>query len=502
MNTDERRAHKLDKIRRKCEQPTVLGFLFFCRYFFKILNGVKFRENWHHRKIAESLLRCYRHEINRLLINIPPRYSKTELVVIMFIAWCIMLDARSQFIHLSYSDELALDNSGRVQELILLDEFQELWPIKLKKDTKAKGLWRTDKSGGVKAGAAGGSVTGFGAGRGADDDDTAKFGGAIIIDDPLKPDDEMSEAIRTKTNRRMNGTIKSRVNSPETPIIMIMQRLHDMDPAGFVLEGGTGEIWEHLKIPVMDEKGIPLWEFRHGVKELTAIRTADKYVWNGQYMQEPIPDEGEFFHADGARWYDTLPKHLNYYGASDYAVSEGKGDYTEHGVFGVCPDGNIYLVDWWSGQTKADVWFESMLDLVAQYKPNLWAGESGPIKSSIEPFLKKRMRERKNYVVLKWVSHATANYKVAGARGFQALWEAGRVYLPRERQWAQDLLLQLTRFPLGRFDDKVDVCAIFTKMINKVWEQAPIEHTEDKVVPINPLIIEQIWKPVNEEKIW
>ena len=500
MNSDEvLHAHRLDKIRRKCEEISVDGFLFFCRYFFKHAEGTKFHLNWHHRKIAEALIKCYKQETTRLLINIPPRYSKTELTIIMFTAWCLMLDARSKFIHLSYSDELALDNSSRIKELIESDEFQELWDLPIKTDASAKGLWKTTLNGGLKAGASGGSVTGFGAGRGEDDG----FGGAMLIDDPLKPDDEEYETKRKKINRRINATIKSRLNSPKTPIIMIMQRLHDDDPAGFVLNGGTGEEWEHLKIPVLNEDGTPLWPFRHGIEELAAIRAADKYVWNGQYMQEPIADDGEFFHISGANWYDTLPKHLNYYGASDYATTDGGGDYTEHGVFGVCPQGDVYVVDWWSGQTKTDVWIEEQIDLASKYKVNMWTGETGPIKSAVEPWLKRRMRERKTYFPLRWVSHSTPNYKQAHARSFQGLWEAGRVYLPNNKEWAQELVRQLTRFPLGTLDDKVDVCSIFSRQINKVWEQnPPSEQQLPKEIPADaPLVIED-FAPKRKQVGW
>jgi len=106
-----------------------------------------------------------------------------------------------------------------------------------------------------------GPVTGFGAGLG---EDTEGFGGALIIDDPLKPDDAESDLELDNANRRINSTIKTRLNNPKaTPIILIMQRLHDKDPAGFCLDGGTGETWEHLKIPVLRENGKPLWPFRH-----------------------------------------------------------------------------------------------------------------------------------------------------------------------------------------------------------------------------------------------
>jgi predicted phage terminase large subunit-like protein len=417
----------------------------------------------------------------------------------MFIAWSMAKNPYAQFIHLSYSEELALDNSARIKELIGLDEFQALWPIQIKKDASAKGLWRTAQGGGLKAGAAGGTVTGFGAGV-----DGEKFDGAIVIDDPLKPDDAESEPMIKKTNTRLNATVKSRCNVPATPIIMIMQRLHDADPAGFALNGGTGDKWEHLKIPVLKADGKPLWEFRHGVKELAAIRAADKYVWNGQYMQEPIADDGEFFHTDGANWYvsSETPKHLNYYGASDYATKDGEGDYTEHGVFGVCPDGDIYVVDWWSGQTKTDVWIEEQIDLAVKYKVAMWTGETGPIKSAIEPWLKRRMRERKSYFPLRWVSHSTPNYKQAHARSFQGLWEHGRIYLPKDKEWAHELLRQLTRFPLGVLDDKVDVCSIFSRQINKVWEQhPPTEKTDTTVAEDSPLIIEN-FAPVTKQVMW
>lgn len=471
---------KREYLRYRCETD----FLFFVRYFFRIQNGLGFKVNDHHEQIIEALLKCHRHECKRLVINIPPRYSKTELAVVMFIAWSLAKNPKCQFIHLSYSDELALDNSARILELIQSDEYQELWQVSLKPDRKSKSLWRTEQGGGLKAGAAGGAVTGFGAGV-----DDQGFGGAIIIDDPLKPDDEEYEAIRRKTNRRINATIKSRLNSRATPIIMIMQRLHDDDPAGFVLGGGTGEEWEHLKIPVIRPDGSPLWEFRHNMKDLLAIQVADKHVWNGQYMQEPIPDEGDYFTVDNARWYHKLPpkETLNFYGASDYAATDD-GDFTEHGIFAVDPQDNIYIVDWWSGQTKSDVWIEEQIDLMAKYKPLLWGGETGPIKAAVEPWLLRRMRERKTYTSLRWQSHAQVNYKRAIARTFQALWEQNRVFLPEGKEWAQDLLRQLTRFPLGSVDDKVDTCSIFARMISDVWAlEPPKEKEPDKPIEVAPL---------------
>ena len=150
------------------------------------------------------------------------------------------------------------------------------------------------------------------------------------------------------------------------------------------------------------------------------------------------------------------------------------------------------------------MWIEQQLDMCAKYKPLTWVGETGPIKSAVEPWLKRRMRERNTLVPLRWVSHSTANYKVAGARSFQALWEQGRVYLPKNKSWADELLRQLTRFPLGTLDDKVDCCSIFARHIAKVWEQnPPKEEPQGPVVEGKPeLQIEKLWKPPQSESVW
>ena len=466
MNVNELRVAK-----HKCEQ----SILFFTRYFFKKRYGNKFMVNSHHEKIAETLHKVVNGEIKRLIINMPPRYGKTEEAVINFIAYGLAINPASKFIHLSYSDDLVLDNSSQVKELVQSDEFQALWPLELKADSKSKKKWYTGQAGGVYATSAGGAVTGFGAGS----TNSKEFSGAIIIDDPLKPDDADSEAKRAAINNRMNTTIKSRLNSRDTPIIVIMQRIHEEDMSGFLLDGGTGEKWHHLNISARNDDGSALWPAKHTEEELAIMEKADRYTFSGQYLQQPIPDEGIFFVKDSFNWYEHEPKHLNFYGASDYAVTEGGGDFTEHGIFGIDPDGNIYIVDWWSGKTKSDVWVESQLDLAQQYRPLKWAGETGPIKSAVEPWLTKRMRERHVYTSLEWLSHAKNN-KEANARSFQALVEAGRVYLPVNKEWSTELLSQLCRFPLAKFDDKVDVCSLFARMIADIWAASPQQQNEIK----------------------
>ena len=238
------------------------SLLFFTRYIFKESFGVKFEVAQFHKTLANVLEKVHKGEIKRLIINIPPRYGKTELAVKMYISWCLAKNPKARFIHLSYSDALALDNSSQTREYIQSDSYQRLWNMQLKKDSQSQKKWYTIQGGGVYATASGGAITGFGAGN----------GGAIIIDDPLKPDDAVSDVRRKFINNRYNTTIRSRVNDREVPIIVIMQRLHEDDLSGFLLDGNSGEQWYHLKLPAIDKNNKPLWSSKHSFKELESIR--------------------------------------------------------------------------------------------------------------------------------------------------------------------------------------------------------------------------------------
>ena len=176
--------------------------------------------------------------------------------------------------------------------------------------------------------------------------------------------------------------------------------------------------------------------------------------------------EGDFFKRD---WFQRFhigkePK-LSKYGASDYAVSDGKGDFTEQGIGGFDSDENLWFVDWWSGQTTADKWIEEQQELVKRHDPLVWVAEGGVIKSSTEPFIKKEMRGKK-YYRLEWITSPLN--KAANARSFQALASQGKVYIPYT-PWGEDLIDQLCKFPTGKYDDKVDVCGLFGRLLDQTY---------------------------------
>ena len=155
---------ELADVKASCEKD----LLAFTALFFRARMNMPFLINWHHEHIADALMAVYRGEIHNLLITMPPGGTKTELAVIHFMAWCFARSPHCRFLHLSGAAELAALNSATVKEIIELDEFQSLWPRRIRPDTRAKSRWNIDvggrTAGGVYATSTGGQVTGFRAG--------------------------------------------------------------------------------------------------------------------------------------------------------------------------------------------------------------------------------------------------------------------------------------------------------------------------------------------------
>lgn len=302
---------------------TMQGTLNFTRYFFKQRFKRKFVVGSHHISIAEALDKVLRGEITRLIINIAPRYGKTELAVKNFIALGLAINPKAFFIHLSYSDDLARDNSRGVQEILREPSYRRLFPGTMPTSVNTR-KWYTSSGGGLYAVSSAGQVTGFGAGLVDKDEDeelaaeveelasaidNEDFGGAIVIDDPIKPDDARSALVRDKVNQKFETTIRNRVNSRRTPIIIIMQRLDEEDLCGYLQRLEPDE-WVVLSLPVIsiDENGNeqPLWEFKHTLAELHALKDKSPWVFDTQYMQNPKPLTGLMYERE-FKTYATLP---------------------------------------------------------------------------------------------------------------------------------------------------------------------------------------------------
>lgn len=381
----------------------IKSFLFFTRYFFKKRFNRKFVIGEHHEQITAVLEKVYTGEITRLIINIAPRYSKTELAVKNFIANGLAINPAAKFIHLSYSDDLALDNSEETKSIVQSSEYQALFPeVQIKKNSDSKKKWYTTAGGGVYATSAAGQVTGFGAGMVDDEEkildeftatnDKSLFGGALIIDDPIKPEDADSELQRERVNTRFDSTIINRVNSRNTPIIIIMQRLHERDLCGYLIENEP-EKWHVLSLSCIKDDGTALWPFKHTLDELREIELRNQIVFERQYLQRPMPIEGRLYKT--FKTYSTLPANARTIKAVIDTADTGKDNLCSI-VYSPTPTG-AYLLDVYYTPKGMEVTEGETAQQLTKFKVNKCLIESNNGGRSFARNVERLCRELKNY---------------------------------------------------------------------------------------------------------
>ncbi len=374
--------------------------IFFTRYFFHQRFSRKFIVNEHHTIITDALDKVINGEIKKLIINIAPRYGKTEIAVKNFIAHGLALNPSSRFIHLSYSDDLALDNSEEIKDLIKHESYRILFPnVIIKQGSDSKKKWYTTEGGGVYATGAAGQVTGFGAGQ-VDDvpdeqfaDSSSGFAGALVIDDPIKPEDADSEIIRERINQRYDSTIKNRVNSRNTPIIIIMQRVHERDLCGYLLAQDPTE-WTIISLPCIKPDNTALWPFKHTLEELERLKADNEVVFERQYQQDPKPLKGIVF----------PPKELNYYVPSElitnaFTTSLGYFDIADEGsdnlagLIGFNIEQKVYIPEVIFNKANTDVTLPLVADMLKRNKTSYARVESNAMGAMFGRELQTRLYE-------------------------------------------------------------------------------------------------------------
>lgn len=372
---------RLAVARAKCES----SHLFFTRYFFYRRHGIKFIVNWHHVLLGDLVDDVIAGRAKNVIVNIPPGSSKTEEFVINFMARGLAINPRARFLHLSGSNELAALNSATTRDLVQSDDFQILWPLKISDDAKAKKRWNVEiegqPAGGVYATSMGGQVTGFRAGHMA-----PKFQGAIIIDDPLKPEDAFSPAKVNLANRKLVTTVKSRRATSDTPIVLIMQRVGVNDPTGFALGGNLQIEWKHVKIPAVldgayraslakkyrellsDKPAVngrcSYWPYKEPIDQLLKMEAGlgaddqggkiSRHVFSSQYQQDPIKLGGNIIRGEHFGRYKVLPQiKFRKIFADTAQKTKERNDFSVFAEWGLGIDGKIYLIDLIRGKWEA-----------------------------------------------------------------------------------------------------------------------------------------------------
>ena len=298
-----------------------------------------------------------------------------------------------------------------------------------------------------------------------------------MIDDPIKGRSEAdSEVIRERTFQAYEDDVLTRL-IPGGWVVIVQTRWHEDDLSGRLLpdnwagESGVircrdGADWQVICLqarcevqpdPIGRKPGEYLWP-QWFDRQHWATFEGNKRTWSALYQQVPSPADGTMFRRADMGEYTALPKNLRVYGASDYAVTPDGGDFTEHGIFGVDQTGMVHVLAWWRGQVGPEVWIEAMCDLVIAHRPLIWFGEAGPIRRSVEPFMRKRMIEREALVRLEWL--ASVNDKVVRAQSIIGIAGMGRLLWPARAPWLAEVQRQALAFPAAKHDDAVDVLSL------------------------------------------
>jgi len=283
---------------------------FIHKSFYTVTPGNSYQPNWHICAIAWHLNQCLLGQTKRLIISMPPRSLKSICASVAFPAWAFGHDPTLKIICASYSNELAVKHSRDCRSVMESPWYRKIFPRTRLDPKKNKELeFETTRNGVRYSTSVGGTLTGRG-------------GGIIIIDDPLKPSEAMSDVRRETVKQWFDGTLFSRLDDKSKDvIIVVMQRLHPEDLAGYLLEKGG---WVHLNLPAISdtEESVQISNSEHHVRNLGDLlhperedqKTLDEiksiigtYNYSAQYLQSPIPTEGNLIQWDWFQRYQRLP---------------------------------------------------------------------------------------------------------------------------------------------------------------------------------------------------
>lgn len=443
----------------------------FTKEFWPVIEpGREYKSNWHIDAICEHLEAVTRRDITRLIINIPPRHMKSLTCSVFWPVWTWIKQPEHRWLATSYAQNLSTRDSIKCRRLITSDKFQEWYGDKftLTSDQNQKTRFENDKTGYRIAASVGGQLTGDG-------------GDTILVDDAHNVQDAESPAIRESTIEWFDMSLRTRLNDPSTgAIVIIMQRVHEADLVGHVLDKEEKE-WDRLVLPARYESDHPhisvtklgfqdprtqdgelLWPDRVTEEALTKLESGlGQYAAAGQLQQRPSPREGGMIKREWFRWYEDhqLPENP-YKHAQSWDLSFKKNDGTDYvcGLYGVVHENSLYIWDGFRQRANFPDTEKAILTLNATYpKTSVTYVEDKANGPAIIDSLKTRLA---GLVPVNPGKDSKESRAAAGSGRIMS----GNVYL-RKNHWLSDIIIQeCTVFPNGANDDTVDALMQFIKM--------------------------------------
>ncbi len=395
----------------------------------------------HHQKIIKALMRVERGECKRLIINAPPRHSKSILTSEFFPAWCLGRDPTRQIICATYGQELSLTFGRRVKEQLSSPEFRATFPAcRVKDDSCSAHRLDTTARGVYFATSVGGAATGAGA-------------HVLICDDLIRSRaDAESITIKDSTWDWFNSVARTRLQ-PGGAIVMINTRWSEDDPAGRAIEQGG---WEVLHLPAISDDGKALWPEWFSLQTLLEIkREIGTYDFEALYQGRPSPRGGGIMHLAGVGRYDLdrIPPMQRLILACDTASkTKTVNDYSIIALMGKAADG-IYVLGIWRQRAEYPALRAAIVAQFETHRPEMICIEDTSAGTAV-------IQELRSASGLPIKAVSCVADKVTRATPLSAGIECGRVKLPTRAPWLQDLETELAQFPNGKHDDQVDALAL------------------------------------------
>lgn len=432
------------------------------------VNRSKYKNAKHHDAIARVLEEVVSGNIQILILTMPPRHGKSELVSRRLPAWLIGRFPHQHGVVATYNDDFAAEFGKEVRTIINAPQFRQVFPgVQLMRGGAASDKLQTTRGGQWSFVGRGGSLTGRGA-------------HILICDDLIKDDKEaQSQAIRDQAWNWFTKVAMSRRMGKKL-VILTFTRWHNDDPIGRLTDPENPhyqrELAKSIKIinlpaiaedddPLGRRPGEALWPDGPDQFDLDYLRQQqllDPLGFAALYQQRPSLLDGDLFKRESIRFYrkGDLPEDLRIYGASDHAVAVGqRNDFTVLLKIGIDPQANIYVLECFWQRAKADVVVEAMLTMAkGNQKPLIWWAEKGHISKSIGPFLHKRMVETGNYMNVREVT--PTGDKAQRAQSMVGRVAMGKLYLPQDAPWTEKAINEMMAFPNGTHDDFVDTLSL------------------------------------------
>ena len=403
----------------------------------------------HHRIIADKLERVARGELKRLIVNMPPRHTKSEFASFLFPAWMVGRKPSLKIIQATHTTELAVGFGRKVKNLLEREDYLEIFPeAKLAADSKASGRWDTARGGMYYAVGVGSNL----AGRGAD---------LCIIDDPHSEQTAMSNAGFDDAWDWYTGGPRQRLQ-PGGSIVLVMTRWNEKDLTGQLIKQMTrdekADQWEVVEFPMELPSGQPVWPEYWSLDDLTAVKASiPPNKWNAQYQQQPTGDTNAILKREWWQiWeHDKVPKLEYIIQSYDTAFSKKEtADYSAITTWGVFyPDEgtqpNLILLD-----SKKGRWDFPELKRIAYEEFKFWDPETVIIEAKATGMPLTHELRNMGIPVVNFTP-SRGNDKVARVNSISPLLESGMVWAP-DTQWAHELIEECAAFPNGEHDDLVD----------------------------------------------